>query len=446
MISAHGVVISVVLACSLAGAAAGQEVSQPAAAPDSEAVPLAGMSPDELDVLVAPVALFPDALLSQILMASTYPFDVVKADRLLSQNSELAPADRSALAEAQPWDSSVIALAAGFPDVVSRMSEHIDWTQQMGDSVLVDTDAVLAAIQRMRQQALDMGNLATNEAQVINIEAETITINPAEPEVIYVPTYDSATVYSQPAPVVISDGSSNVGEVLATGAILFGTAIILDEIFEDDDDWDGYWHSRPGIDWDDGDFDRPGFEVGGNVNIGNDIDIDISNDNDIGNFGGGGGGLGGNLGRPGQGNGNRPATLPGEVPGRLGDVDGDSLKNRKPKDFSPERSSREAARDRIGKAQGGSAAQTLPPIGAPKDAKLPDRKPGATSLPKSKGPVVAKPSVKPAKVQDKMARPTATAKAKPKAKKPAKGDTLFPLDVDPAAAKRGKASMPKKRN
>lgn len=166
MISAHGVVISVVLACSLAGAAVAQEEGQPVAAPDSDAVPLPGVSPDELDVLVAPVALFPDALLSQILMASTYPLDVVMAKRLFSQNSELAPADRSALAEAQPWDSSVIALAAGFPDVVSRMSEHIDWTQRMGDSVLVDTDAVLAAIQRMRQQALDMGNLATNEAQV----------------------------------------------------------------------------------------------------------------------------------------------------------------------------------------------------------------------------------------------------------------------------------------
>jgi hypothetical protein len=241
---------------------------------------------DELDELVAPVALYPDSLLTQVLVASTYPLDVVKAERFVEDNADPPEADRSGLAEAEDWDPSVQVLAAGFPTVVERMADEIDWTEQLGDAMLIQTDDLLDAIQRMRERAVATGYLADNEAQVVEQEDDLISIEPADPEVVYVPSYDSTAAFTTAptaAPVVYAteDSGWDAGDVLTTGAIAFGGAMILDEIFDDDDDWDDYWRGPRPIDWDDGDFyPGRGVNVDGDVNIDRG-DREINVDRDI---------------------------------------------------------------------------------------------------------------------------------------------------------------------
>jgi hypothetical protein len=246
----------------------------------------AAFTPEELDTLVAPVALYPDPLLAQVFVASTYPIDVVKADRWIEENKDLASESRAEAAEAKGWDPSVTVLAAGFPTIVGRMSDDIEWTETLGDAVLAQSDDTLDAVQRMRAQAAAMGNLDTNEAQVVTVEGDAITIVPATPEVVYVPTYDSQAVYTTAAtapPVVVNstDPGFSTGTLITTGILAFGAGMLVNEIFDDDDDdWHGYWGPgyygpRAGwVDWDDGYFrPRPGWG-GGNFS-GNDVDIDI---------------------------------------------------------------------------------------------------------------------------------------------------------------------------
>ena len=231
----------------------------------------------QLDALVAPVALYPDALLTQVLVAATYPLDIVKADRFLADNPELTDKDRAAKTEAQDWDPSVQVLAAGFPTIVQKMAKEIDWTEDLGDAMLAQTDDLLAAVQRMRARAEAAGNLESNEAQVVETGADdAITIAPADPDVVYVPSYDPTTAYEPatttvPATVVTDTGMTS-GDLLTTGAIAFGSALLINEIFDDnDDDWDDYWRGPPPIDWDD-DAIRPGR---GGISAGGDVNIDV---------------------------------------------------------------------------------------------------------------------------------------------------------------------------
>lgn len=222
--------------------------------------------------MVAPIALYPDALLAQVLVASTYPLEIVKAERWVSENGELEGDARTDAADAEGWDPSVAVLAAGFPTVVERMGQNLDQTEALGDALLAQSDDVLEAIQRMRARADAVGNLESNEAQEVVVENGSISIEPADPEVIYVPSYDSTTVYSSAAPPESSSLSAT--DMIVTGAVIFGTALLIDELFDDDDDWDDYWHRHHHFDWDDDDFyPRPGWG-GGNFS-GNDIDIDI---------------------------------------------------------------------------------------------------------------------------------------------------------------------------
>ena len=233
----------------------------------------------DLNDLVAPVALYPDALLTQVLVASTYPLDVVKAERFVSESADLDDKARATAAEAEPWDPSVRVLAGGFPSVVVMMADDLDWTEALGDAVIVQTDDVLDAIQRMRARAAAVGNLESNEAQVIEIDQGAVSISPASPEIVYVPTYDPATAYfaaSTAAPIVVDDGNSD-GDLIMAGVIGFGAALIVDEIFDNDDDWNGYWGPNyDHIDWNDGDL-HPGggIDIDGDVNIDRgDINID----------------------------------------------------------------------------------------------------------------------------------------------------------------------------
>lgn len=148
----------------------------------------------ELDQMLAPVALYPDTLLSQVLIAATYPLEVIQADRWLRNNKDLSAEDALKFAKNKDWDPSVKSLVA-FPDVLKRMSEDVDWTQRLGDAFLSDEEAVMDAVQRLRKRAYATGNL--NKAKHINVERDDdyIIIEPAEERVIYVPVYDTRVVY-----------------------------------------------------------------------------------------------------------------------------------------------------------------------------------------------------------------------------------------------------------
>lgn len=232
------------------------------------------LTPAELDTLFGPVALFPDKVLTPVLVASTFPLDVVKAARFVDETSELSDKERAAQAAKQDWDSSVRELAAGFPTLLTRMSDNIDWTEQAGEAVVAQTDDVLAALQRLRGKAQTNGYLVDNEAQKVETVNDKIVIASANPDVVYVPTYDSQVVYTTPVvgPPVYHYGyedNYDWSDALVTGGIILGGAVILDEIF-DDDDWDG-WDGDDDIDWDRGDItiDR------GDINIDRDrVNID----------------------------------------------------------------------------------------------------------------------------------------------------------------------------
>ena len=165
-----------------------------AAAPSASA---ATFSQQELDQLLAPVALYPDALLAQVLMASTYPIEVVQAERWVKANPGLKDkALEDALAQ-QPWDASVKSLAV-FPQVLMMMSDKLDWTQKLGDAFLAQQKDVMATAQALRAKAVAEGTLKdSNEQKIVTDTATTtyITIEPTNPEVVYVPTYDPVVVY-----------------------------------------------------------------------------------------------------------------------------------------------------------------------------------------------------------------------------------------------------------
>lgn len=375
-----------------------------------------------LDAMTAPIALYPDELLGQVLVATTYPMDVIKADRFLQKNPDLADKDRANAVNKEDWADSVKSLAAGFPELIGRMAEHIDWTEDMGDALIVQTDDVLASIQRLRAQAKVNGYLEDNAAMNVEADADTgnISISSANPEVIYVPQYTD-TVYTQPAPATpyyVND-NDNWEDALVTGAIFFGTAMIIDNIFDDDwgNGWDnGYWHGNGGgnsIDWN------------GDVNIDNGINIGNGNGNHIGNRPGIGNGdrpgigNGGNLGAGGglgAGHGNRPGFGDGSGITRPGTVGQDRIDKARDANFRPTDASREAAREKVANRQvSGRPAATLPAATskgdrgkvATKAADRPAAKPAAKPAMKKPSPA-AKPA----------ARPAAKAKA-PAVRKPA---------------------------
>jgi hypothetical protein len=155
--------------------------------------------PDQIEQLVAPIALYPDALIAQMLMAATYPLDIVQAARWTRDQKDLEGEALEKAAEEQPWDPSVKTLVF-FPEVLAYMSDNLDWTQDLGDAMLGQQDEVMDTIQRLRNDAQDAGALQTTEQQRVVTEGDTIVVQPADPKVVYVPTYDPATVYGQTAP------------------------------------------------------------------------------------------------------------------------------------------------------------------------------------------------------------------------------------------------------
>jgi uncharacterized protein DUF3300 len=151
-------------------------------------------SEEELEQMLAPIALYPDSLLSQILMASTYPLEVVQAARWSRANSRLKGDDAVKAVEGMDWDPSVKSLVA-FPQILHRMDERLDWTQRLGEAFLAQEPHVLDVIQGLRQRAAAAGNLNSNEHLRVTRQEEAILIEPVRPEVVYVPYYNPAVVY-----------------------------------------------------------------------------------------------------------------------------------------------------------------------------------------------------------------------------------------------------------
>jgi hypothetical protein len=164
------------------------------AALSAQDAPAKTFKQEELDQLLAPIALYPDELLTQILMASTYPLEVVQAERWAKQNKSLKGDALKASLDKQTWDASVKALVP-FPDVLSMMSEKLDWTQKLGDAVLAQQKDVLDTVQKLRKKAAEAGNLKSSKEQAVKKEGDIIIIEAANPQVVYVPAYNPTVVY-----------------------------------------------------------------------------------------------------------------------------------------------------------------------------------------------------------------------------------------------------------
>ena len=169
-----------------------------AAAPQETESDSAPLSADQLDALVAPIALYPDNLLAQCLVASTYPVDIVDAQQWLARNPNLTGDELADAVEKQDWDPSIQALVQ-VPDALKRMSEDIRWTTQLGDAFLAQQNDVMEAVQRLRAKARDAGKLDSSEH--MNVETTTaddkyvIQIEPTDPEVVYVPAYSPTVIW-----------------------------------------------------------------------------------------------------------------------------------------------------------------------------------------------------------------------------------------------------------
>lgn len=188
-------------------------------------------TPEQLDQLLAPVALYPDQLLSQTLMAATYPLEVVEAARWSQANPNLKGDAAVAAAKDKSWDVSVKSLVA-FPQVLSMMNTNLDWTQKVGDAMIGQQKDVADSIQRLRAKAAAAGNLKTTQQQKVTTQttgsSSAIVIEPANPELIYVPYYNPTWAYGAwpyPAyPPVYYPPPPNYGAALATG-MMFGLGI-----------------------------------------------------------------------------------------------------------------------------------------------------------------------------------------------------------------------------
>ncbi|HKV79692.1 MAG TPA: DUF3300 domain-containing protein [Candidatus Sulfotelmatobacter sp.] len=156
---------------------------------------------DQLDSLVAPIALYPDPLLAQVLAASTYPLEIVQLQQWLTKNKGLKDKALADAVQKQPWDPSIQSMAA-LPDVVKRLADDIGWTTDLGNAVLAQQADVMDAVQRMRAKAKDKGNLKSTEQMQVETKTveskEVIVIQQSKPEVVYVPSYDPVVVYGAP--------------------------------------------------------------------------------------------------------------------------------------------------------------------------------------------------------------------------------------------------------
>jgi hypothetical protein len=259
-----------------------------AGAPQDQA---AKIPSDQLDSLVAPIALYPDPMLAQTLAASTYPLELIQLQQWLAKNPELKDKALADAAMKQPWDPSIQALA-GLPEVVKRLADDIQWTTDLGNAFLAQQSDVMDAVQRMRKKAQDTGNLKSTEQQKVEtkiIESKSIiVVEQANPQVVYVPSYDPVVVYGPPIYPYPPIYYPPAGYYAAGIAISFGVGMMMGAF------WGGGWG------W--------GCGWGGNNNI------NINNNNNFNRNSNIGGGNRNNIG-----SGNRPLQQPGRGGGGRGD-------------------------------------------------------------------------------------------------------------------------------
>jgi hypothetical protein len=218
--------------------------AQPASQPPPGAELL---KPEQLEALVAPIALYPDELLANVLAASTYPLEVVQADRWLKERKTLKDDALKKEVEKQSWDDSVKALTST-PDVISMMSDKVDWTKNLGDAVLAQQPDVMDAVQRLRSMAYENKKLVSTKQQKVIVQAQenrqAIVIEPTDPNTMYVPYYDPAAVYGAwpyaEYPPYYFGYPSYIGAGVIAAGLAFGTAWAIGR-------WGNYWGG--GFNW-----------------------------------------------------------------------------------------------------------------------------------------------------------------------------------------------------
>jgi hypothetical protein len=190
---------SLVLGCLQGGCATevARADNQPPAPAEPLAAPVPQQSTQELEQLVAPIALYPDALVAQILAAATHPTQIVEADRWVQQHADLKGDALAKAVDAQPWDSGVKALTQ-FPGLLGMMDTNLSWTSSLGDAYVNGQQNVLDAVQTMRRRAQQAGNLKSTPQESVTNQGNTIVIEPADPQIVYVPEYDPWMVYGDP--------------------------------------------------------------------------------------------------------------------------------------------------------------------------------------------------------------------------------------------------------
>jgi hypothetical protein len=214
---------------------------------------------EELDQMLAPIALYPDSLLGQVLIASTYPLEIVQADRWAKANKNLKGDPLTAALEKQNWDPSVKSLV-NFPQVLSMMSEKLDWTQKLGDAFLAQQKEIMDTVQKLRFKAKEAGNLKTTEQQKVVVQEKVIIVEPASPQVIYVPAYNPVVVYGAwPYPAYPPYPVYPPGYVAATAAVSFGVGVAVGAA------WGYAWGN---CNWHGGSVN---YNINQNININNNI-------------------------------------------------------------------------------------------------------------------------------------------------------------------------------
>lgn len=213
----------------------------------------APLDADKLQQMVAPIALYPDAVVSQILIAATYPVQVVEAYQWLQKNQGLPGDQAQNAAQSQGWDPSVAGLCL-FPQIVERMFKNLEWSQDLGEAFLAQQKDVMDAVQIMRQKAFAAGNLKSSSQQTVAQQDTTIVIQPADPQIIYVPAYDPTVIYGAWAPAAWYYPAAVYapwpGYYPGSGILAFGAGVAVGAA------WAGAW----GCDW-----------HGGNVYIHNNV-------------------------------------------------------------------------------------------------------------------------------------------------------------------------------
>jgi Protein of unknown function (DUF3300) len=230
-----------IMVASVIGAAAQQPVASP---PPSSQPDQALLKPEQLEALVAPIALYPDALLANMLAAATYPLEVVEADRWAKENKNLKGDALATEASKKGWDDSVKALTAT-PSVLDMMSDKLDWTKSLGDAMLAQQADLMDAIQRLREKARANNKLSSNKQQTVTVKQQenkqVIVIEPTDPSTMYVPYYEPATVYGAwpyaDYPPYYFGYPSYIGAGVVAAGLAFGTAWAIGR-------WGNYWGGR----------------------------------------------------------------------------------------------------------------------------------------------------------------------------------------------------------